>query len=102
MLRQHWSGPVTRQAHLRIFSCQALGIEIWPVRVEPPTANRRMAGEAVPFGVTRHARFEILASGLTMANGLRPRCRARGPLYPQLTRARERERKRPPRPALLW
>ena len=30
-----------------------------------------MAGEAVPFGVTRHARFEILAGGLTVANNER-------------------------------
>ena len=44
ILRQHWYGPVTRQA---------FGIEIRPLRVEPPTANRRMAGEAVRFGVTK-------------------------------------------------
>lgn len=44
ILRQHWYGPVTRQAHLRIFSCQAFGIETRPVWVEPPTANRRVAG----------------------------------------------------------
>ncbi len=30
-----------------------------------------MAGEAVSFGVTRHARFEILAGGLTVANNER-------------------------------
>lgn len=53
ILRQHWYGPVTRQAHLRIFSRQVFGSEIRPLRVEPPTANRRMAGEAVPFGVTK-------------------------------------------------
>jgi len=67
-LRKAWNGPaVAGDTHLRIPFAEADRIEAGTVRIEPESPpDRSMAGGAVPFDVTRNARFERLPGGLTV------------------------------------
>jgi len=55
---------VTGRAHLRVLLFQAVGVEVRTMRVDAPSAERRMARQAVLFDVTPDAGLEALARGL--------------------------------------
>lgn len=58
--------PVTGSAHLRVLLDLPSRIETWPVRIDVPAAQCRMAGEAVLLDVTPDACLQALAGGLAM------------------------------------
>ena len=54
------------RAHLSIFPTQCGRIKPWAVRIEAPASKCRMAGETVPFRMTRNAAFQVLSRRLTV------------------------------------
>jgi len=57
---------VTYSARLRVLAPERLRIEARPVRVEPPAAYHRMAGETIPLGMARDAALQVLPRRLAM------------------------------------
>ena len=60
-------GSVAGDAQLRVLSQHLLGIESRSMRIEAASSHYRVAGQAVPFDVARHAAFQRLACGLPVA-----------------------------------
>jgi hypothetical protein len=67
-----YRGAVTGSAHLRVLAPERCRIEARPVGIKPPSRQRRMAGETIPFRVTSHAALQVLPCGLAMAEQEEP------------------------------
>ena len=58
---------MTGGAGLGVLPLQRRRIESGTVRIEPPSALSRVAGQTVPLGMAGDAALEILSSGLAVA-----------------------------------
>ncbi len=59
-------GTMADGTRLRVLPPERSRIETRTVGIEPPTPGRRVAGEAVPLGMTSHTALQVLAGGLSV------------------------------------